>query len=421
MRKVILFLLAFILLAPVTGEFWHIPFFGFELLPSDILIPVFFILWVLDKWKNDRKLRLGKIGKVIVFFGFAAVLTYLLNAFRFPLQEMLVAGTYLGRFLMYVILSLITFDLLKRDPSGRTLKVALGSMMLSAVMISFLGFLQLKYFPSFLELGLDVEGWDPHIGRLLSTWFDPNFVGGYLAFILGITLALMLYFWHQKKITWAGILVAISVVGLLALYYTFSRSGYLALLFTIGLLAFLKSPRLLLAAIILALLGFTFSPRVQERVTEAFESGKAFIGFNSEYALDPTARLRVESWGYALDIIQDYSLIGAGFGRYAYETVQRGYKLPSDHDVGGSDSSLLTLWATTGIVGLLSYLAIGFVAAVQGIRRAWKKKDFQSYLAAGLLASFGGVMAHSVFVNSLFYALMMGTLWVGLGLLDYRD
>ena len=39
---------------------------------------------------------------------------------------------------------------------------------------------------------------------------------------------------------------------------------------------------------------------------------------------------------------------------------------------------------------------------------------------AGLLAGFGGMMVHAVFVNSLLYALMMGYLWVGLALLDSR-
>jgi len=46
----------------------------------------------------------------------------------------------------------------------------------------------LKFFPSFKDLRMNELGWDPHEGRLLSTWFDPNYVGIY--FGVGATLAL---------------------------------------------------------------------------------------------------------------------------------------------------------------------------------------------------------------------------------------
>ncbi len=184
MRNSLLILLGLILLAPVSGELWRLPLFGFELLPSDILIPVFFVIWGVDKWKNDRKLRFGKIGKTILLFLFVITLGYLLNFYRFPLKEMIVAGSYLVRFATYILLAFMVFDLLERDKSRQTLNVVLGGMIGSMVLIVILGFLQLKFFPSFLELGLDVQGWDPHIGRLLSTWFDPDFIGGGFGFLL---------------------------------------------------------------------------------------------------------------------------------------------------------------------------------------------------------------------------------------------
>ena len=125
------------------------------------------------------------------------------------------------------------------------------------------------------------------------------------------------------------------------------------------------------------------------------------------------------SWQFATEIIKDYPLIGSGYGRYAYEINNRGHGLLSDHSAGGSDSSVLTIWAETGIFGVLSYLAIGFVAAAIAIRRSLKK-DFNSFLNAGLLASFAGLMAHSIFVNSLLFALMMVYIYVGLGVLDEK-
>ena len=115
MKKLLAILLSLIILAPVTGELWRLSVLGFELLPSDLLIPVFFVVWVIDKIRNDRKLRLGKIGKSIIVFLFILVITYLLNLIRFDTIQMIVAFSYLGRFGMYLILALLSFDLLDRD------------------------------------------------------------------------------------------------------------------------------------------------------------------------------------------------------------------------------------------------------------------------------------------------------------------
>jgi O-antigen ligase len=211
---------------------------------------------------------------------------------------------------------------------------------------------------------------------------------------------------------------AIFVVGLIALYLTYSRSGYLALIAALTILAFFKSRKLFVAGFLIGILAFSFSSRVQERTMEAWDSGKAFLGINSQVPLDPTAELRVWSWKFALEIISENPWTGVGYSRYAYEINQRGHGLLSDHSVGGSDSSLLTIWATSGIFGILSYLAVGFVAVAISIKRIWKKKDFRSYVDTGFVAGFGGIMVHSFFVNSLLFSLMMVYLLIGLGMMD---
>lgn len=420
MQKVLYALFGLLLLAPVTGELWRIPFWKYELMPADVLIAVIFVLWALDKLAADRRVRIGKIGKMIALFLFVMLVTYFLNMFRFDFHEMLAGFVVMSRFGMYVVLTGIAFDLLDRDKTGLFRKILISGMILSMVLICLLGFLQLKYFPSFLDLGMYLEGWDPHQGRLLSTWFDPNFIGGFLAFVLPVTIALALYYKRKTDNHKTILMTVVSVMGLAALYMTFSRSGYLALIASLGILTFFKSRKLLFALIIIGILGFCLSPRVQERTMDAVDSAKSFVGLDSQQPLDDTAVLRVYSWQFASELIADHPLLGVGFGRYAYEINQRGHGLLSDHSVSGSDSSLLTIWAQTGIFGLLSYLAIGFVAAVTAIRRIWGKTNYESYLLLGLLSGFAGIMIHSVFVNSLLYAPMMVYLWTGLALMDER-
>lgn len=420
MKKALYVLFVLLLLAPVTGELWRLQVLGFEFLPSDLIIPPLFVLWGLDKIKNDRRLRIGKIGKWVIFFLFVLFLTYILNALRFDQSQMLTAFSYMGRFGMYLVLALMVYDLSVRDKTNLFKKTLFGGMIASMILICLLGFLQLIYFPNFLELGMYLQGWDPHIGRLLSTWLDPNFIGGYLAFILGITISLGLYYRHHKNNKMFVVMGLISVLGLMALYMTFSRSGYLALMATLAVLAFFKSRKLLVAVLLIVVLAFSLSPRVQERTGEAWNSGKSLLGLNSQYALDPTAELRVWSWSFAREIIADHPIIGVGYGRYAYEVSSRGHGLMSDHSIGGSDSSLLTIWAQTGIVGIISALLIGVAALFTSLKRIIKKNDYRSYFDAGILSSFCGVMIHSLFVNSLLYPLMMVYLWVGLGIMDEK-
>ncbi|MBU1935197.1 hypothetical protein KKF04_04030, partial [Patescibacteria group bacterium] len=62
MKKLLAVLLGLLLLSPITGELWRLPVLGVELLPSDMLIPIFFVVWGIDKIHSDRKIRIGNIG-----------------------------------------------------------------------------------------------------------------------------------------------------------------------------------------------------------------------------------------------------------------------------------------------------------------------------------------------------------------------
>ncbi len=421
MKKLLYTLFSLLILSTVSGELFRISVGGLELLPADLLIPAIFVFWGVDKLAHDRQLRLGKIGKTILVFLFVMVMTYFLNFFRFDLGQMLGGFPSLGRLGMYGLLAIVAFDLIHRDKKERFKWVLLISMMVSVFLIAVFGFLQLKYFPSFLELGLYLQGWDPHEGRLLSTWFDPNFVGGFFGFMLPLLAGLTIYYYRQRRWPYAILLAVISSVVLMALYFTFSRSAYLTLMIGLGLFALFKSWRLLVVFVIFLVLGFSFSDRVQQRTLDAYDSAKSLIGLDSQKPMDPTSKFRVDSWKIAGMLIADHPLLGVGYGRYGDEVNARGLGgTATGHAFSGSDSSLLNIWAQSGIFALLSYLAIAFVATVLAIKRIWKRQDLDSYLSLGLLSGYAGLMIHAFFVNSLLFALIMVYFWLGLALLDQR-
>lgn len=413
-------LISIILLSPIVGELFRFQFGSFDLLPSDLALLILVFLWIFDKFFLDRKFRIGKIGYAVILFLFYAVFNYLIQLFRFDLVEMKFAFLYLGRIGLYFLFMPILYDIVsrKKDFEWRNKILILSGV--TTFLITLFGFLQLKWFPDFLALGLHLDGWDPHIGRLVSTWMDPNFIGGYLAFKLCIILGVSLYFLKKKDYKTFFILSIVGFFILSGLYLTFSRSGYLALIAGVGFLALIKARKLVIIGLLVGLLAFSFSSRMQGRVLEAVDSAKGLVGLDEQKPLDPTARLRVWSWTFAGQMIEDYPWLGVGYNRYPFEINQRGHGEITDHSSGGSDSSLLTIWATMGIFGLIFYLGIAFVATFVTLKRTWNQYKFKSYLDSGILAGFVGMMIHSVFVNSLLFSFMMIYLMAGLVFLDER-
>ena len=105
---------------------------------------------------------------------------------------------------------------------------------------------------------------------------------------------------------------------------------------------------------------------------------------------------------------QTSPVVGVGFNAYRYAKYQQGILneegLLESHSGAGADSSILFVLATTGVVGLMAYLNLGF--------NLWK------YAAGNILfkTSLLGIIAHSFFNNTLFYPWAMEWLWLTLAL-----
>ena len=79
-------------------------------------------------------------------------------------------------------------------------------------------------------------------------------------------------------------------------------------------------------------------------------------------------------------------------------------RLPCPLDsCSGSDSSLLFVFATTGIVGLMIFLYAG---------RVMFSSTGRAVYGIAFVSSLVAVLIHSLFLNSLFYPWVMG--WMGI-------
>ena len=315
-----------------------------------------------------------------IFFILIALLSLALTPLHLTPIEYFTSLSYTLRFSLYVLLGWIiyshTFPILQKNiPSILTI---------SGLGLAFLGLLQFIFLPN---LGfLTNWGWDPHYFRTASTFLDPNFLGAY--FVLTLILLISL----PDRLLPHLRFLAITVVYL-ALLTTFSRGAYLAFLTSFISLSFLrKSFRTGIFTIILflgLLLAFSI---YQKAVAQPRGVDRA-----------QSAEFRFSTWQQGWQLFSSHPLLGVGFN--AYKFALREYNLGDEqflksHGASTNDSSLLYVGATTGVVGLFSYLFFLFTMIRTG----------KPILIAGLF----GLIVQSFFANTLFYPFLF--LWLVLTL-----
>ena len=362
---------------------------------TDISVIVTVFIFFIYSLFSKRKIYLARnVFYFFIIFVSCALLSLTLALNSFTISEVASGALFLLRFIFYFAIAIVTLNIVQKKEIERWLKVILA---LGAT-FSIFGLLQLLVLPDLRFLSN--FGWDPHLNRLVSSLIDPNFTGGLIVLFTVVSLSLYVF----KKNTFYLIL---SLLFIIPLILTFSRSSYLALMTAIVAIGIIKSPRLLLALLVVFLFLITAVPKSRERVISAF-------------TLDETARSRIESWHLAYSFFSDNYLFGVGFNTFRFAQIKSGSfsvdNPEGGHSGSGADSSILLVAATTGIIGLLSFslfLAAIFKGALTGVGK--------NYLKLISFASITSLIVHSQFVNSLFFPQIMVVFWFLLGLSYVRD
>ena len=253
-----------------------------------------------------------------------------------------------------------------------------------------LGYAQLVVFPSLVG---NVNGWDPHIHRMVATWFDPNFFGAFIA--MGILPAL---YWSRGNIV-------VLAVSMSALALTGSRSSWLAVIVACIVVAFVY------------LLRGSLAPHWRKGALIALLAGGvaciAVSGIFSDrishfFVHDPTVALRsaayTETWHR---LVEPNMLFGVGYNAYQFSAKSAGLIQDfSIHSRAGSDNSGITLLVTTGIIGTTLFF-LPFIAGVYWHGKQWLlRKRGQSLLFFWSLVV---IIVHAQFENSLLYPHLLMT------------
>lgn len=346
------------------------------LVAGTTVVNVFYLLVVSKKFKVPRAFV------YLITFLLVGVLSLFINSWKLDSAQLVSAGFYAVRFLVYSLfgLSLYNLVLVKK----LTLNEIYKAFVISGILITILGFVQLVLLPDFEQLN-PLLGWDPHKNRLASTFFDPNFVGAYLV----ITLTIFILKLSQKNIS-SFLVISLLLAGIVL---TFSRSAWLMLAAVIFMYGVFKNPKILLVSLVVAFMAYYTTPRIQTRISGTTDPADS-------------AAFRYISWSNTAKIIKDNSIFGVGFNALRNTQLEYGFVDPDTvygHSVAGSDASLLFVWATSGLVGLILFIR-GFFDPLFRKRDAAKNIELYQFIIFPLLLE-------SVFINSLFYPQLM-VLWI---------
>ena len=384
----LIFSLSFVLLS--LGQFVNLKFIGltsnsFYLFDFYIIMQALF--GVIYLAAHFKRVPISYTTISLILFTVFALITLGINNVINNYDDLSSQAFYLVRWASYLIVSFFISVLVQNKKLQ--LNFIYKVIVLSAFALTCIGFIQLFILPDFTVLD-PIYGWDPHKGRLASTFFDPNFAAAYINISLGILLGL--FYYQNYEVFSKKILLIQFVVLCIGLFLTFSRSGWGMFVVILGIYGLLKYRWLLLFSFLLAFFAYFAIPRVQTRL-----SGIA----------DPSdsAHFRLISWSNAVEVFKSSPVIGVGFN--SYRQAQKNFNFISPGKEGGNsgagtDSSLLFVLATTGISGLSIFILGILTSFIRSVNR---------FKVGGLipLVILVSLILESNFINSLFYPQIMFT------------
>ncbi len=243
------------------------------------------------------------------------------------------------------------------------------------------------------------------MSRTWTSFDEDKRGGGPLGFGSNQTAAFLaqfaMFFWgfvqfaKRRKVKFAGYLL--TAVTIFTAMYTFSRAGYLAILFAVFVLGLLKDRKLLLVLGIFLLVWQSVVPTaVRERVN---------MTENSNGQLEASAQERVDLWENAERSILRSPIVGNGFA-----TFQMGEHVDNLRD---THNWYVKVLVETGVVGLV--MALMLLQQMLAVSyRLFKRGSDPLYrgLGLGLILATCACIAANCFGDRWTYIEITALLWV---------
>ena len=400
-------LAALLLILLPLGQLFRVPVFETgakeaPLLIIDIVVAIAFGLMIAAAVRNGRfrvDLALGAVA-LFVIMNVAGVLW---TTIRLGLEpgDTLVSLLYLARWTVYAGLYGFALTHLRARATG-----ALSNVFLIACAIfAAFGAVQSVFLPNFAFIvypdAISAVDWDRQGHRLVSTFLDPNFAGGFI--LMGLLLL------HARGAVGARA-PQLLIAGLwLTLLLTFSRSSVLAALVGVSWLTIKTRGR-----------GAGIVPVLLAGVVVAV-TAQYWISFATDYQKltlsDPSALSRIGLWLLAARTFVDHPIVGVGYNTFGFVRAEYGEAV-----FGGAsfavEGGLLYLAAVSGLVGLalIAYLLWRIFRTGLDVYRRTSLQPEQRGLGLALSAWIPALLVHSLAANSIFYPFILAPFFLFAGL-----
>lgn len=247
--------------------------------------------------------------------------------------------------------------------------------------------------------------------RVYSILTSPNIFGSMLTLSTPITVALAISAKDNRKRFIFGFLALMMTASLV---FTFSRGAWIGFAIACGIYIFMKDKRLVVPAVIFALLVVVCVPSVGNRI--------AYM-LSPEYIQSSLRGGRLVRWMTGLRVLDFYPFLGVGLGQFGGAVaMNHNLQLAVDSIYEKTfymDNYFLKTAVESGIVGLCAFVFLMYSVIINSyrtVRMAARQGDKNTKeLCIGIMSGLIGVVIHNCVENVFETPLMVSLFWLFTG------
>jgi len=281
--------------------------------------------------------------------------------------------------------------------------VALGAMGGVVLIAAFLAIAQGVLSPRLLGM-TPVRGRFGEETRLASLFGDPNVFGAFL--VMAVPFAILgSARLPDRRLRWLS--GAIAFVLLLALWLSFSRGAWIALVLGVGAILALVDRRALMYGLLLTVVTFATAEVMPRNLLVPEQPRRSIVESTIDRvgAVGIGGDLRTLFIIQSLPVIRDYPVLGVGPGRFG-GAVASNFGTPIYDEYGFDklfwrptqrtvDNFWLHLLVETGVLGAAAFLAAAMIPGIRILRAARDALGWRRVLLGGMAAATAGLAVSS--------------------------
>jgi O-antigen ligase len=248
------------------------------------------------------------------------------------------------------------------------------------------------------------------LARPTGPFPNPNVMGIYLGLMAPLVIGLSLYYYKGKELIGWSI---ISILAAAGIYITFSRGSGLGLFFSVLFLALMRKHKMILIALVVALLIFPFV------MPKNIKNWAKMSGYNPlVFLLNPD---RISMYMNATNMISQHPFIGVGVNTYSknygkYKT-KAAEAYAHTQDTAYAQSNFFQMAGEMGLIGLGLFLWLLWLLFRELL--GYYRSSLDPYLkiiSLSLVGCFIAFLINGLTESSLYYSRVAVMFWFFMGI-----